>query len=60
VEDRNGTAKKVILGTDVSIYEERCSLNETDELKLKTILESKGMVSYPPLSRATSEETKEI
>jgi hypothetical protein len=42
VEDRNGTAKKVILGNDVSIYEERCSLNETDELKLKTMWRVKG------------------
>ena len=51
-------AKKVIPGNaDVSIYEimERCSLNETDETKLKEYVESKGAIFIStPFSRAAA------
>jgi len=65
VEDEmSGAAKKVIPGNaDVSIYEimERCSLNEEDELELKTYVESKGMIFIStPFSRAAAERLKKF
>ncbi len=51
-------AKKVIPGNaDVSIYDimERCSLNESDETKLKEYVESKGAIFIStPFSRAAA------
>jgi N-acetylneuraminate synthase len=65
VEDEmSGAAKKVIPGNaDVSIYEimERCSLNEADELALKTYVETKGMIFIStPFSRAAAERLKKF
>lgn len=59
VEDEmSKEAKKVIPGnTDVSIYDvmDRCSLNESDEIKLKEYVESKGMIFIStPFSRAAA------
>lgn len=65
VEDEmSGAAKKVIPGNaDVSIYEimERCSLNETDELELKSYVESKGMIFIStPFSRAAADRLQQF
>tara|TARA_Y100001933_G_scaffold264781_1_gene332522 strand:- start:2714 stop:3763 length:1050 start_codon:yes stop_codon:yes gene_type:complete len=59
VEDEmSSLAKSVIPGNaDMSIYEimERCALNETDEIKLKSYVESKGMIFLStPFSRAAA------
>ena len=59
VEDEmSGEAKEVIPGNaDVSIYEimKRCSLNESDEIKLKQYIESKGAIFIStPFSRAAA------
>lgn len=59
VEDEmSAAAKNVIPGNaDVSIYEimERCALNESDEIKLKEYVESKGMIFIStPFSRAAA------
>lgn len=57
-DEMSGAAKKVIPGNaDVSIYDimERCALNETDEMALKTYVESKGMIFIStPFSRAAA------
>jgi N-acetylneuraminate synthase len=57
-DEMSGAAKKVIPGNaTVSIYEimERCSLNEADELELKTYVEDKGMIFIStPFSRAAA------
>jgi sialic acid synthase SpsE len=60
VEDEmSSAAKNTIPGNaDVSIYEimRRCSLNEEDELELKTYVESKGMIFIStPFSRAAAD-----
>jgi N-acetylneuraminate synthase len=65
VEDEmSGAAKKVIPGNaDVSIYEimERCSLNEADELELKSYVESKGMLFIStPFSRAAADRLRKF
>jgi len=65
VEDEmSAAAKKVIPGNaNVSIYEimERCSLNESDELELKSYVESKGMIFIStPFSRAAAERLKKF
>jgi len=65
VEDEmSGAAKKVIPGNaDVSIYEimERCSLNEADELELKSYVESKGMIFIStPFSRAAANRLRQF
>jgi N-acetylneuraminate synthase len=59
VEDEmSGAAKKVIPGNaTVSIYDimKRCALNESDEIKLKKYVESKGMLFIStPFSRAAA------
>ena len=57
-DEMSKEAKKVIPGnTDVSIYDvmDRCSLSESDEIKLKEYVESKGMIFIStPFSRAAS------
>jgi N-acetylneuraminate synthase len=65
VEDEmSGAAKKVIPGNaTVSIYEimERCSLDEADELELKSYVESMGMIFIStPFSRAASERLRKF
>lgn len=59
VEDEmSGAAKKVIPGNaTISIYDimKRCALNESDEIKLKKYVESKGMLFIStPFSRAAA------
>jgi N-acetylneuraminate synthase len=58
-DEMSSAAKKVIPGNaDVSIYEimERCALNESDEIKLKDYVESKGMIFIStPFSRAAAD-----
>lgn len=65
VEDEmSKAARNVIPGnTDVSIYEviERCALNEEDEIKLKTYVESKGMIFIStPFSRAAADRLERM
>jgi len=65
VEDEmSAEAKKIIPGnSDVSIYEimERCALNETDEIKLKKYVESKGMTFISsPFSRAAADRLERM
>ncbi len=65
VEDEmSGVAKTVIPGNaDVSIYEimQRCSLNEADEIALKSYVESKGMIFIStPFSRAAAERLERM
>lgn len=65
VEDEmSAEAKSVIPGNaDVSIYEimKRCSLNEKDEIELKSYVESKGMIFIStPFSRAASERLEKM
>lgn len=58
-DEMSNDAKKIIPGnTDTSIYEvmKRCSLNESDELKLKEYIELKGMIFLStPFSRAAAD-----
>jgi sialic acid synthase SpsE len=59
VEDEmSGEAKKVIPGnSNISIYDimKKCALNECDEIKLKTYVESKDMIFIStPFSRAAA------
>jgi N-acetylneuraminate synthase len=65
VEDEmSGAAKEVIPGNaEISIYEimDRCSLNEQDEIALKTYVESKGMIFIStPFSRAAVERLERM
>lgn len=65
VEDEmSKEAKKVIPGnSSVSIYEimKRCSLNESDEIKLKEYVESKGMIFIStPFSRAAADRLERM
>jgi len=65
VEDEmSNEAKKVIPGnTNVSIYDvmKRCALNETDEIKLKDYVESKGMIYLStPFSRAAADRLERM
>lgn len=65
VEDEmSHEAKKVIPGNaSISIYEimERCALNEEDEMKLKTYVESKGMIfTSTPFSRAAADRLERM
>lgn len=57
-DEMSGAAKLVIPGNaDVSIYEimRRCALSENDEFRLKTYVESKGMIFIStPFSRAAA------
>ncbi|WP_304379674.1 N-acetylneuraminate synthase family protein [uncultured Parabacteroides sp.] len=60
VEDEmSSEARKIIPGNaDVSIYEimERCALSEQDEMRLKSYVESKGMIFIStPFSRAAAD-----
>mgnify|MGYP000689959960 CR=1 FL=1 len=63
-DEMSSAAKKVIPGNaDVSIYEimDRCSLNEKDELELKTYVENKGMIFIStPFSRAAANRLKKF
>jgi sialic acid synthase SpsE len=65
VEDEmSGEAKKIIPGnSDVSIYDviERCALNESDEIKLKEYVESKGAIFIStPFSRAAADRLERM
>lgn len=65
VEDEmSSEAKKVIPGnSDISIYDimEKCALNEQDEIKLKTYVESKGMIFIStPFSRAAADRLERM
>lgn len=65
VEDEmSKDAKKVVPGNaSVSIYEimERCALSETDEVKLKEYVESKGMIFIStPFSRAAADRLERM
>ncbi|MDC7249828.1 MAG: N-acetylneuraminate synthase family protein [Sphaerochaetaceae bacterium] len=65
VEDEmSQEAKKVIPGNaSVSIYEimKRCALNESDEIKLKEYVESKGMIFIStPFSRAAADRLERM
>ncbi|NOQ31402.1 MAG: polyhydroxyalkanoate biosynthesis repressor PhaR [Helicobacteraceae bacterium] len=57
-------AKKVIPGnSDISIYEimKRCALDESDEIKLKEYVESKGMIFIStPFSRAAADRLERM
>ncbi|MEI8278349.1 MAG: N-acetylneuraminate synthase family protein [Bacteroidota bacterium] len=63
-DEMSAAAKKVIPGNaDVSIYEimERCSLSEEDEIKLKSYVESKGMIFIStPFSRAAADRLERM
>ncbi|WP_066219231.1 N-acetylneuraminate synthase family protein [Formosa haliotis] len=58
-DEMSAAAKQVIPGNaNISIYDimARCALNETDELALKTYVESKGMIFIStPFSRAAAD-----
>ena len=65
VEDEmSKEAKKVIPGNaDISIYDimEQCSLSESDEIKLKDYIESKGMIFIStPFSRAAADRLENM
>ncbi|SFS35464.1 N-acetylneuraminate synthase family protein [Lutibacter maritimus] len=65
VEDEmSGAAKKVIPGNaTISIYDimKRCALNESDEIKLKKYVESKGMLFIStPFSRAAADRLQKM
>ena len=65
VEDEMSKAAKEVMpgNTDVSIYEiiERCALSESDEIKLKNYVESKGMIFIStPFSRAAAERLERM
>lgn len=63
-DEMSGKAKLVIPGNaKVSIYEimKRCALNETDEIKLKNYVESKGMIFIStPFSRAAADRLQKM
>ena len=63
-DEMSKAAKSVIPGNaDVSIFDimERCALNESEELELKTYVESKGMIFIStPFSRAAAERLKKF
>jgi len=65
VEDEmSSEAKKILPGnSDVSIFEimERCALNEQDEVRLKSYVESKGMIFIStPFSRAAADRLERM
>jgi len=65
VEDEMSRLAKTIIpgNADVSIYEiiERCALNESDEIKLKNYVESKGMMFIStPFSRAAADRLERM
>lgn len=63
-DEMSAEAKKVIPGnSNVSIYEimERCALNESDEIRLKEYVESKGMIFIStPFSRAAADRLERM
>lgn len=63
-DEMSKEAKKIIPGnTDVSIYDvmSRCALSEDDEIKLKTYVESKGMMFLStPFSRAAADRLERM
>jgi len=63
-DEMSQEAKKVIPGNaTVSIYEimERCALSESDEIKLKEYVESKGMIFLStPFSRAAADRLERM
>lgn len=63
-DEMSSEAKKIVPGNaDVSIYEimHRCALSETEEIKLKEYVESKGMIFIStPFSRAAADRLQKM